>query len=58
MRPSAHNILKGEVKRIKSGAVNTEVIIELPGGPETVSIIRKESADRPGWPSVRKRMRS
>jgi molybdopterin-binding protein len=48
MRLSAHNMLKGKAKRIKSGAVNTEVIIELPGGPEIVSIIRKESADRPG----------
>jgi molybdopterin-binding protein len=28
--------------------VNTEVVIELPGGPEIVSIVTKESADRLG----------
>ncbi len=48
MKISARNILKGKVKRIKPGAVNTEVIVELPGGPEVVSIITKESADRLG----------
>ncbi len=54
MRISARNILKGKVKQIKVGAVNTEVIIELPGGAEIVSIITKESADnlqlKPGKP--------
>lgn len=46
MRLSARNILKGRVKRITPGAVNTEVVIELPGGAEIVSIITKESAER------------
>jgi len=46
MRLSARNILKGKVKRITPGAVNTEVVIELPGGAEIVSIITKESAER------------
>jgi molybdopterin-binding protein len=46
MKLSARNILKGKVKQIKPGAVNTEVVVELPGGPEIVSIITKESADR------------
>jgi molybdopterin-binding protein len=41
-------MLKGKIKRIKPGAVNTEVILELPGGFEIVSIITKESADRLG----------
>lgn len=45
MKISARNILKGKVKQIKPGVVNTEVIIELPGGSEIVSIITKESAD-------------
>ena len=44
MKISARNILKGKVKQVKAGAVNTEVIVELPGGIEIVSIITKESA--------------
>ena len=44
MKISARNILKGKVKQIKAGAVNTEVIVELPGKIEIVSIITKESA--------------
>ena len=46
MKLSARNILKGKVKLIKPGSVNTEVVIELPGGPEIVSIITKQSAER------------
>jgi len=45
---SARNVLKGKVKRVKPGAVNVEVIVELPGGVEIVSIITKDSADRLG----------
>jgi molybdopterin-binding protein len=41
-------MLKGKVKQVKPGVVNTEVIVELPGGSEIVSIITKESADRLG----------
>jgi len=48
MKISARNMLKGEVKRIKPGVVNTEVVIELPGGFEIVSIITRESADNLG----------
>ena len=48
MKLSARNVLKGKVKRLKPGAVNTEVIVELPGGVEIVSIITKDSADRLG----------
>ena len=48
MRISARNILKGKVKQIKPGVVNTEVAIELPGGSEIVSIITKESANKLG----------
>jgi molybdopterin-binding protein len=44
MKISARNILKGKVKQVKAGAVNAEVIVELPGGAEIVSIITKESA--------------
>ena len=45
MKLSARNVLKGKVKRITPGAVNTEVVIEIPGGAEVVSIITKTSAE-------------
>jgi len=48
MKLSARNILKGKVKQVKHGVVNTEVIVELPGGAEIVSIITKESAETLG----------
>jgi len=48
MKLSARNILKGKVKKITPGAVNSEVIIELPGGMEVVSIITKSSAEALG----------
>ena len=44
MKLSARNMLKGKVKEVKPGVVNTEVIVELSGGAEIVSIITKESA--------------
>lgn len=45
MRISARNTLRGTVKRVKHGAVNSEVTVELPGGIEIVSIITKDSAE-------------
>jgi molybdopterin-binding protein len=48
MKLSARNVLKGRVKELTPGAVNTQVIIELPGGQEVVSIITKDSAERLG----------
>ena len=45
MRLSARNVLKGKVKKVIVGAVNSEVIIELSPGVEVVSIITKESAE-------------
>jgi molybdopterin-binding protein len=45
MKISARNVLKGAVKQVEHGAVNTEVIIELPGGAEIVSVITKHSAE-------------
>jgi len=44
MKISARNILKGKVKSIKAGAVNTEVIVQITKDTEIVSIITKESA--------------
>ena len=45
MKISARNVLKGKIKKIIAGAVNSEVIVELPGGVEMVSVITKESVD-------------
>ena len=44
MKISARNILKGKVKKLIHGAVNSEVTIQLPGGAELTSIITKQSA--------------
>ena len=44
MRLSARNVLKGKVKKVEHGVVNSEVTLQLPGGTEIVSIITKASA--------------
>ncbi len=44
MKISARNVLKGKVKTIKHGSVNSEITIGLAGGVEIVSIITKKSA--------------
>ena len=44
MKLSARNVLKGKVVKLTEGAVNSEVILELPGGAQVVAIITKESA--------------
>jgi molybdopterin-binding protein len=48
MKISARNVLKGKVKKVVHGAVNSEVTVELTGGVEVVSIITKASAERLG----------
>lgn len=45
MKLSARNILKGTIKQVIPGAVDTEVTIELSPGVEIVSIITKKSAE-------------
>jgi molybdopterin-binding protein len=45
MKLSARNVLKGKVKKVVSGVVNSEIVIELPGGTEIISIITKTSAE-------------
>jgi molybdopterin-binding protein len=45
MKISARNVLKGKITKIVQGAVNSEVIIELPGGAELVSVITKSSVE-------------
>lgn len=46
MKISARNHLKGTVKKIIPGIVNTEVTLEIAPGVEVVSIITKSSADQ------------
>jgi molybdopterin-binding protein len=48
MRISARNVLKGKVIKLTKGAVNAEVILELPSGERLVSIITNESVDNLG----------
>ncbi|MEI7849716.1 MAG: molybdopterin-binding protein [Chloroflexota bacterium] len=48
MKLSARNILKAKVVKIVKGAVNAEVIMELPGGEQLVSIITNTSVDSLG----------
>ena len=45
MKISARNQLKGIVKKVNEGSVNTEVVIELEPGVEITSIITKSSAE-------------
>jgi molybdopterin-binding protein len=45
MKISARNVFKGKVKKIERGAVNSEVIIEITGGTEIVSVITNHSVD-------------
>jgi len=48
MKISARNILKGKVKAITPGAVNSEIVIELPDGQLITSIITKKSTEALG----------
>jgi molybdopterin-binding protein len=48
MKLSARNVLRGKVKEIVEGSVTDEVVVELPGGAEMVSIITKSSAQTLG----------
>jgi len=42
---SARNQLKGRVKSVEHGAVNSEVVLELADGTAIVSIITRASAE-------------
>jgi molybdopterin-binding protein len=48
MKVSARNVLKGKVKSVEHGSVNSEVVLQLPGGTEIVSIITKTAAQNLG----------
>jgi molybdopterin-binding protein len=46
MKLSARNILKGKVKQVTHGAVESEIVLELSPGVEIVSTITKASAEQ------------
>ena len=48
MKTSARNMVKGKVKKVTTGAVNTEVVVEARSGAKIVSIITKASAKKLG----------
>lgn len=48
MRCSAENRLTGTVTRLQPGAVNTEVVIGLPGGGSVVAIVTNDSSEALG----------
>ena len=45
---SARNVLEGVVTKVLDGAVNSEVVLKLPGGSEVVASITKSSVKRLG----------
>ncbi len=56
MKVSARNVFQGTVSRIKEGAVNAEVVLDLQGGTELVAVVTLDSVTclglAPGKPAV------
>jgi molybdopterin-binding protein len=48
MKLSSRNVLKGKVKKVNHGAVNSEVIIGLPNAFEIVSVVTKAAVENLG----------
>jgi molybdopterin-binding protein len=48
MKLSSRNVLKGKVKKVHHGAVNSEVIVGLPNALEIVSIVTKAAVENLG----------
>jgi molybdopterin-binding protein len=48
MKLSARNVFKGKVKRLEIGPINTEVVLELPGGLEVVAVVTKSACESLG----------
>ncbi len=45
MEISTRNTLKGTIKAVQTGAINSEVVLEIAPGIEITAIITKESVD-------------
>jgi molybdate transport system regulatory protein len=56
MKISARNALRGVVDRVTDGAVNAEVVLDIGGGAEIVSVITRQSVEAlglgPGRPAI------
>ncbi len=48
MKISARNVLKATVVSIEDGAVNSEVVVQLAGGEQMVSVLTKSSVKHLG----------
>ncbi|MBP0028721.1 molybdopterin-binding protein [Roseofilum reptotaenium CS-1145] len=48
MKISARNALKGTVKKVVTGAVNSEITLEIAPGVEVTGVITKASAENLG----------
>ncbi len=48
VRFSARNQLEGTIKSVARGAINSEVLLELPGGAIVYSVVTNESVDQMG----------
>jgi molybdopterin-binding protein len=48
MKLSARNIIKGKVKKVNHGTLNSEVIVGLPNDFEIVSVVTKAALENLG----------
>ncbi|MCW8159477.1 TOBE domain-containing protein [Stutzerimonas stutzeri] len=48
VRLSARNQLRGVVKHVEPGAVNSEVVLTLPGGSEVTSVVTRDAVKELG----------
>jgi molybdopterin-binding protein len=48
MKLSARNVIAGTIKQIIVGSVNDEIVIEIPGGTQIVSVVTKTSVENLG----------
>lgn len=46
MKISARNMLRGKIRKIHHGEVNTEVVVQINGKAEIVSVITRASAEQ------------
>ena len=55
MKLSARNVIKGKVVQVKPGVVNSEVVLEIPGG-ETVDVDVEETGrnEKPAIAGIRR----